>query len=178
MIARQENELSPSIVRTVADTEGSRILAHPEEAGTPWLQGALVNLAVLYEAVHTTSHILDLDQLLEKIMDLIFKTIEADRGCVMLRHPESTVLEPKAPARRQSHRPDEKKNISRTIMDHVLRNREGVIVSDAAHDERFNSGAKHRPIRHSRSHLCAYERPARDPWRPLSRYLDSTARDA
>ncbi len=140
MIARQENELSPSIVRTVADTEGSRILAHPEEAGTPWLQGALVNLAVLYEAVHTTSHILDLDQLLEKIMDLIFKTIEADRGCIMLRHPESTVLEPKALRWRQSHRPDEKMNISRTIMDHVLRNRQGVIVSDAARDERFNSG--------------------------------------
>ena len=130
MIARQEKELSSAIVRTVADTEGSRILAHPQEAGTPWLQGALVNLAVLYEAVHTTSHILDLDQLLEKIMDLIFKTIEADRGCIMLRHPESTVLEPKALRWRQSHQPDEKMTISRTIMDHVLRNRQGVIVSD------------------------------------------------
>jgi signal transduction histidine kinase len=140
MIARQENELSSAIVRTVADTEGSRILAHPQDAGTPWLQGALVNLAVLYEAVHTTSHILDLDQLLEKIMDLIFKTIDADRGCIMLRHPESTALEPKALRWRQSHRPDEKMTISRTIMDHVLRNRQGVIVSDAARDERFNSG--------------------------------------
>lgn len=140
MIARQENELSSAIVRTVADTEGSRILAHPQDAGTPWLQGALVNLAVLYEAVHTTSHILDLDQLLEKIMDLIFKTIEADRGCIMLRHPESTLLEPKALRWRQHHRPDEKMTISRTIMDHVLRHRQGVIVSDAARDERFNSG--------------------------------------
>jgi signal transduction histidine kinase len=140
MIARQENELSSAIVRTVAETEGSRILAHPQEAGTPWLQGALVNLAVLYEAVHTTSHILDLDQLLEKIMDLIFKTIEADRGCIMLRQPEGVELEPKALRWRQGQPPDEKMTISRTIMDHVLRNRQGVIVSDAARDERFNSG--------------------------------------
>ena len=140
MIARQENELSSAIVRTVADTEGRRILSHPQEAGTPWLQGALVNLAVLYEAVHTTSHILDLDQLLEKIMDLIFKTIAADRGCIMLKHPESTLLEPKALRWRQSHPLDEKMTISRTIMDHVLKNRQGIIVSDAARDERFNSG--------------------------------------
>jgi signal transduction histidine kinase len=140
MIARQENELSSAIVRTVADTEGRRILSHPQEAGTPWLQGALVNLAVLYEAVHTTSHILDLDQLLEKIMDLIFKTIEADRGCIMLRHPENTLLEPKALRWRHSHPLDEKMTISRTIMDHVLKHRQGIIVSDAARDERFNSG--------------------------------------
>ncbi|CAN5254644.1 hypothetical protein BH10PLA2_BH10PLA2_10970 [soil metagenome] len=140
MIARQENELSSAIVRTVAETEGGRILAHPHEAGTPWLQGALVNLAVLYEAVHTTSHILDLDQLLEKIMDLIFKTIAADRGCIMLRQTEGVELEPKALRWRQGQPPDEKMTISRTIMDHVLRERQGVIVSDAARDERFNSG--------------------------------------
>jgi len=140
MISRQEPELTSAIVKTVADTEGSRILANPQEAGTAWLQGALTNLAVLYEAVHTTSHILDLDQLLEKIMDLIFRTIEADRGCIMLQDLTTGQFEPKALRWRQTRRPEEKMAISRTIMDHVLRHRQGVLVTDAARDERFNSG--------------------------------------
>src|SRR5262249_50295784 len=88
----------------------------------------------------TTSHILDLDQLLEKIMDLIFKTIDADRGCIMLRHPENSQLEPKALRCRQGQPSDAKMTISRTIMDHVLRHRQGGSVSDAGRDERCNSG--------------------------------------
>lgn len=140
MIARQEQELSSAIVKSVDDTEGGRLLAHPQQADTAWLQGALANLAVLYEAVHTTSHILDLDQLLEKIMELVFRTIEADRGCVMLHDQATGSFEPKAVRWRQARPAQEKMTISRTIMDHVLKNRQGVLVSDASRDDRFNSG--------------------------------------
>jgi signal transduction histidine kinase/pSer/pThr/pTyr-binding forkhead associated (FHA) protein len=140
LIARQDVELSSAIVKTIGEMEGSRILSQPQHAGTPWLQSALVNLGVMYEAIHTVSHILDLDQLLEKIMDLIFRSIEADRGCIMLRNPESNVFEPKAVRWRPGLPSEEKMALSRTIMDYVLRDKQGVLVSDAAHDERFNTG--------------------------------------
>src|SRR5205823_2712733 len=97
------------------------ILAQPQQAGTPWLQSALANLAVMYEVIHTVSHILDLDQLLEKIMELIFRSMEADRGCIMLRNPETGSFEPKAARWRQKLPSGEKLAISRTIMDYVLR---------------------------------------------------------
>ena len=58
--------------------------------------GALANLSVMYEASHTISHILDVDQLLERIMDLIFRSIEADRGCIMLQSGDGGPFEPKA----------------------------------------------------------------------------------
>jgi signal transduction histidine kinase/pSer/pThr/pTyr-binding forkhead associated (FHA) protein len=140
MIARQDVELGSAIIKTVGEGEGSRILAKPEQADTPWLKSALANLGIMYEAIHTTSHILDQDLLLERIMDLIFRSIEADRGCIMLRHPETGQFEPKAIRWREGLHTGEKMALSRTIMEYVLRDKQGVLVSDAPHDERFNAG--------------------------------------
>ena len=50
----------------------------------------------MYEASQAVSHILDLDELLERILELVFRSVEADRGCIMLRGTESDDLEPKA----------------------------------------------------------------------------------
>src|SRR5262249_29115785 len=112
----------------------------PQQAGTVWLQNALANLGIMYEAIQAVSHILDLDQLLEKIMDLILRSIQADRGCIMLRNTETGQFEPKSVRWRHEHLAGEKLAISRTIMDYVLRDKQGVLVSDAAHDERFTAG--------------------------------------
>src|SRR5262249_19571448 len=133
-------ELSSAIVKTIGEAEGSRLLAHPDQAEGPWLQNALVNLGVLYEATHAVSAILDINQLLDKIMDLVFRTLEADRGCVMLLNPDTGQLEPHAVRWREGGLKQERMTVSRTIVDHVLGNKEGVLVSDAARDERFSSG--------------------------------------
>jgi signal transduction histidine kinase len=140
MITRHDVELSSAIVKSIGETEGSRILAKPEQAGTPWLKTALANLGIMYETIQAVSHILDLDQLLERIMELIFKSIDADRGCIMLRNQDTTQFEPKAVRWRQQVDMAEKIAISRTIMDHVLKEKQGVLVSDAAQDQRFNTG--------------------------------------
>jgi nitrogen-specific signal transduction histidine kinase/pSer/pThr/pTyr-binding forkhead associated (FHA) protein len=140
MITRQDLELSSAIIKRVAEGEGSRILAKPEEAETPWLKTALANLQIMYEAIHTISHIVDLDQLLERIMDLILSSIDADHGCIMLRHPETGQFEPKAVRWRHLTNTNEKMALSRTVMDYVLREKQGILVSDAASDERFNAG--------------------------------------
>ncbi len=139
MITRHDLELSSAIIKTIGETEGSRILAQPDQA-SPWLKTALANLAIMYEASQAVSHILDLNELLNRILELIFRSIEADRGCIMLRHPETNLLEPRALRRRQEDKDEEPFPVSRTIMDHVLREREGVLVSDASRDERFNTG--------------------------------------
>jgi signal transduction histidine kinase len=140
MIARQEDEVPSAIIKTIGETEGRRILAQPDQAATPWLKNALANLGVMYETIQAVSHILDLDQLIDRIMDLIFRSIEADRGCIMLRDPESGHFEPKAVRWRPGINQQETIFLSRTIMDHVLREKQGVLVTDAATDERFNTG--------------------------------------
>ena len=47
------------------------------------------NLDVMYHTALAASHTMDIDQLLQRIMELIFEWVEADRGCVMLVDQES-----------------------------------------------------------------------------------------
>lgn len=139
MIGRAEE--SPSaIVKSIGEAEAARILARPGEAASDWLRTRLANLSVMYETVQAVSHILEIDPLLDRIMELIFLSIEADRGCIMLRDPQTQQFEPKAIRFREGTNRRERIEISRTIMDYVLREEQGVLVSDAAHDERFSSG--------------------------------------
>ena len=139
MITRHDMELSSAIVKTIGESEGSRILAQPDQVQRPWLKSALANLSVMYEASQAISHILDVNKLLERLMALIFGSIQADRGCVMLRRDETGVLEPKAVLWRDGGA-NERMTVSSTIVDYVLRERKGVLISDAASDERFAGG--------------------------------------
>jgi len=140
LITRHDLELSSAIVKTMADTEGSRILAQPEKAKSSGLRTALANLSIMYEASQAVSHILDLNDLLERILELIFRSIEADRGCVMLHNADSGELEPKAVRWRGGPGQGERIDVSRTIVDHVVREKQGVLLSDAQQDARFNTG--------------------------------------
>jgi signal transduction histidine kinase len=139
MISKHDLELGSAIVKTIGEAEGSRILTQPESTG-PWLKNALANLSVMYEAIQAVSHILDVNQLLERIMDLIFRTIAADRGCIMLRNSDTGQFEPQALRWREGVDHLEKIAVSRTVMDYVLKEKQGVLVSDATQDERFNAG--------------------------------------
>ena len=94
----------------------------------------------MYEASKAVSHILDLGELLNRILELVFRAINADRGCFMLVDPDSTELKPRALHWRKDSDHEERFTVSKTITDHVLKNREGVLVSDAAQDARFNTG--------------------------------------
>jgi signal transduction histidine kinase len=137
LVGRPADDVPSAIVRTVSDTAGARLLAKPTEAGSnPWLRNALANLSVMYQTTQAVSHILDNDQLLDRIMELIFETIKADRGCFMLRL-EGDNFEAKSVRFRAGKEQREKITISKTIMDHVLQKGLGVLTSDAAHDQRF-----------------------------------------
>jgi len=141
MVARQGDfELSSAIVKRVNENEGSQILARPDKVQTQWLRTRLANLGVMYETIQAVSHIMDVDQLLTRIMELVFTSIEADHGCIMLKNSDSGDFEPKS-VRYRIDQPDaEKMVISRTIMDYVLQEKQGILVSDASKDDRFNIG--------------------------------------
>ncbi|MFM9196723.1 MAG: ATP-binding protein, partial [Planctomycetia bacterium] len=129
--------------------DGSRIVrtAHDADAEGPasddthdrWLARARSNLQVMYRTALAVSHTLDIDELLGRILQLVFEWVEADRGCIMLLDPESKQLRTKA---RRDRRVGQTTSmaISRTILDYVLDRGEGVITSDAQDDDRFSGG--------------------------------------
>jgi len=125
MVGRQDIELSSAIVKTINENEGSKILSRPDRVGTQWLKTRLANLTVMYETIQAVSHILDVDVLLNRIMELIFGSIEADHGCIMLLNSESNEFEPKAVRSRENLPDAEKMILSRTIMEYVLREKQG-----------------------------------------------------
>ncbi len=135
--ARPEQDLTSAIVRRVAADAGSQILSHPD-AATDWLRVRLAGLAALYETAEAVSHILDTDQLLVTVMELVFKSVGADHGCFMVRDADGRLV-PKAVHYREGVNRQEELAVSRTVVEYVLREKQGVLVSDIHTDDRFRA---------------------------------------
>jgi signal transduction histidine kinase len=142
IVARGLSGDSSRIVRSMSQQEGSQLLNFDFEGGSsPWLARARSNLQVMYRTALAVSHTLDIDQLLDRIMQLIFEWVEADRGCIMLLDAQNKQLVPKVRRNRQGFESPEKLAISKTILDYVFEHNEGVLTSDARQDERWDQAA-------------------------------------
>ena len=105
----------------------------PEESDSP------SNLAVLYRiAEEVVRPSVSIDQTLQRILDLTIEAVGADRGCVLLTDPQSGAIRPQVAGQRGVSEPGSKMPVSRTIVDYVLKNNQGVRTADAQHDSRFD----------------------------------------
>ncbi|AMV36118.1 ATP-binding protein [Planctomyces sp. SH-PL62] len=135
LLSKSSPEDRSAILRSIPSDEGSRVLQQPDGAAG-WLRERLMSLSVMYRATQAVSHILDVDSLLPQVLELVFESIGADRGAILLRD-EAGVLTPKAVRWRTSVEADERMAISSTITDYVLEQGQGVITTDAPGDTRF-----------------------------------------
>jgi two-component system NtrC family sensor kinase len=128
------------IVASLSQTGGSEWLM-PDARGSshPWLSRARSNLQIMYRTALAVSHTMDIDQLLARIMEMIFDWVDADRGCIMLKDLETGKLTPKVRRHRRGLRTDDKISISKTILDYVVEKNEGVLTSNARDDERWDA---------------------------------------
>jgi len=144
-------ERSFALLGTVPESEGSALLSRPEVAQGDWLRSALARLGVIYETINATSQILDIQLLLDRILGLVLKTLSADHGSVLLAtsFAQSAALNSlgesetygdfKVVARASAVPGKGDILVSRTVVDHVMREKIGVLVSDALNDSRFNA---------------------------------------
>lgn len=127
------------IVASLSQTGGSEwLMPDARNSSNPWLARARSNLQIMYRTALAVSHTMDIDQLLARIMDLIFDWVEADRGCIMLKDLETGKLTPKVRRHRRGLRTEEKISISKTILDYVVEQNEGVLTSNARDDSRWD----------------------------------------
>lgn len=96
-------------------------------------------LRVSYEVIRSIGVELDVDNLLDKILECAFQLLEADRGVVLLYadDPETGESELKPRCIRTKKQSDEEVVLSTSIINEVLRDRAGVLSSDASVDSRF-----------------------------------------
>jgi len=79
----------------------------------------------------------ELEALLEKILDLLFKIMAVDRGLILLVNPQTQELEQKA-IKFGSGIPTGLRFYSTTITNFVYESGEGILTDDAARDRRFH----------------------------------------
>lgn len=93
-----------------------------------------------------------LDKLVEVIMDIVFQAVTADRGALIMLDPKDREqLELKVV--RNSVGADQNLQISRTIIDEVMRHQKAVLTMDAQSDDRFES-SKSIQMQGIRSIIC------------------------
>ncbi|MCA9114284.1 MAG: FHA domain-containing protein [Planctomycetaceae bacterium] len=159
LIGRHTLDDRSSIIDSVSQKEASPTLLHgmsQPESGAAASQ-TLANLQALYRiAEEAVTPSLSVEQLLRRILDLTIAVVGADRGCVLIDDPEATefqsgvvsggslpgaarlvplVFRVRADGDAQHPMP-----VSRSIVDYVLQNGQGVRTSDARSDSRFDTG--------------------------------------
>ncbi|MDO4586346.1 MAG: FHA domain-containing protein [Planctomycetia bacterium] len=137
------------IVHSLSQEEGRRLFQTATEKSqeSAWLAKAKAHLNLMYHTTLVVSQTLDIDRLLHRIMDLIFEWVQVDRGCIMLYDLEDNSLIPKVSRARNQDQTTtrldniDRLSISQTILDYVLRRKEGVLTSDAQTDQRWEPTA-------------------------------------
>lgn len=111
-------------------------------------------LAALVEISTNLSKTLELDEILPRILDSLFKIfVQADRGFVIMRPDKDAPLVPVADKYRLASR-DERTRISRTIVEQAMSNKSAILSADAATDSRFSMAESIADFQ-IRSMMCA-----------------------
>ncbi len=132
-----KDEIEYHVEKIAADPDESMVLAVPEPS-----EEAVKNLQVIYQLTQLTGSIVDQQELLERVMDVIFEHFSADRGFILVQSEPGARPEPAVVRYRvkPKNKEEEQITVSRTIVQHVRRKREGVLASNAMTDERFATG--------------------------------------
>lgn len=94
-------------------------------------------LKILLEVSQQLSSPKELEELLDKILDLLFEIMTVDRGLILLVNPHTQELEQKA-IKFRSGIPTGLRFYSTTITNFVYESGEGILTDDAARDRRFH----------------------------------------
>jgi signal transduction histidine kinase len=141
-----------AVVATTPANEESLVLAAPETAY------AVKAWNVLRELASVIASLLPTDQLLARVLDIVFQEVDVERGVIFVRDAETDELLPEVVRFRSGvqQRSDDGQGIiaSRTIINHVVQSREGVLCSNVVADKRFESGKSVQNLG-MRSVICA-----------------------
>jgi two-component system NtrC family sensor kinase len=155
MLAFQEQVVaaipaSPPNVQLIDDSAQSQHSAivqsvEAAESGPMTLVRQKRGLELLYqvsEELVTPAH--SIESLLQQILTLTLESVNADRGCILLRDPVGNDVTPIAVVQRSGGTAtiaeDTRMPVSRTITDYVIRNEQAVRTSNAEQDDRFDGG--------------------------------------
>ena len=129
------NLLDSSILSAVSSAEDSVILAAPETAGAVQAWNAMYRIAEIIGRVTAV------DECLERVTDILFDRVPVDRVFILMRDARTGEFEPHVVRYRTRSRGRRKRIMaSRTIVNHVIHRKEGILCANAQTDPRFAKG--------------------------------------
>ena len=141
---------------SVTNVLGTTLVTTAEELGLagPGEDALKHRLNVFFEVASEVTGTFEVDQLLLRILDALFRVFaQADRGFIMLIDPETGELEPKAV--KKKHEGDEDQiTVSTTVINKTIHDRQALLCQDAMFDERFQA-SQSIVSHHIRSVMCA-----------------------
>jgi len=141
-------DMEKTIVRPVEDvmrpiTNGAPIAAAgeltTESPQVSQLRKKTRMLSVLYQASKALISATSLDDLLEKVMDLVFENVNARRGVMILVDGETGEWIPEKVRYASDAKPGEKIVLSKSIAGAALEEKKSVLINDALVDPSFKS---------------------------------------
>ncbi len=136
-MAGDEPEIPAQVEKSVTSSDDSLMLAISDPSAAASIQLRLIyNVTALIGTVDTR------EELLDKIMEMIFDFFQADRGFILLQENPDDKPNPAVIRHRQTpkNKRDAQITVSKTIIQLVLGKSEGVLSSNAMTDKRFASG--------------------------------------
>lgn len=136
------NQIEPielsHIRRSIPSDPESVVLSELDETGTATDAGSehKTHWEIVYLVGQAISRTVDLNDLLHQVLDLIFQWVACDRACILMVDDVTGQLTPTHSRERKSNA-TRKMTISRTILDYVVRRKEGVLTSNARDDARW-----------------------------------------
>jgi adenylate cyclase len=163
--AKSISDSSSTFVRSIADFNlDYNLEAAGTGAGVTDVAGTLAGrrpapekgrekiFEILVQVARTLIEAPDVDQILSKVVDLLFDFLPAERAVVVLREDSGRLV---ATLARQRGRAGSEatETFSHTIVETVVRERVAILTSDALTDDRFEAGQSIR-IQQIRSAMC------------------------
>ncbi|VAX39088.1 sensor protein atoS [hydrothermal vent metagenome] len=146
LISSESSALSVAEQIDLIEHEQERIVSPPQidaaiKASFSSSEQTLANLQALYRITEeTVSPSISLDLLLQHILDLTINVVGADRGCMLIADTETGGVVPTVFSQKLREEKATRMPVSRSIVDYVLAQEQGVLTSDAQSDQRFEAG--------------------------------------
>lgn len=144
--------IAPGSLRSVPSSEDSVVMAAPDTAY------AVKAWKAIRELTDVIGSLISSDQLLPRVMDILFEQVPTERGIIFVPDEMTGDLLPAvirfANRRARAEATKTAISASRTVLNHVVEKREGVLVTNAGSDERFQSGKSVQDLG-LRSIICA-----------------------
>jgi adenylate cyclase len=154
-IVRSVGDLSKLLAPLSTDADASAITEAKKAPDVQEIAKLNRILKVLLDFAKDLNEARSVDDVLQRIMEIVFDHVPADRGFLMLRDEDGgDRLTPMVVKHRAAGGDQGKITISKTIADRVMKDRVSILTSDAQIDPRFGAGDSIR-FHGIRSAMCA-----------------------